>query len=53
MGLPDGSELISEELTADKEAYKNLGKDLARRVIERGAKALLERAEVIALNEVF
>lgn len=53
LGLPDGSELISEEITADKEAYKNLGKDLARRVIERGAKALLERAEVIALNEVF
>lgn len=53
LGLPDGSELICEEITADKEAYVHLGKDLARRVIERGAKALLERAEVIALNEVF
>jgi len=30
-----------------------LGKALAAKVLERGAKSLLERAEHIALNEIF
>ncbi len=53
LGLPDGSELISEEITTGKENYENVGKELARRVVEQGAKALLERAEKIALSEIF
>ena len=53
LGLPDGSELIFEEITTGKENYENIGKDLARRVIDQGAKALLERAEKIALSEIF
>jgi len=53
LGLPDGSELICEEMSTRKENYENVGKELARRVIDQGAKALLERAEKIALSEVF
>jgi len=53
LGLPDGSELICEEMSTQKENYENVGKELARRVIDQGAKALLERAEKIALSEVF
>jgi len=53
LGLPDGSELICEEMSTSKENYENVGKELARRVIDQGAKALLERAEKIALSEIF
>ena len=53
LGLPDGSELLVEELNANKQEYLHLGKTLAQRVIDKGAKSLLQRAEKIALNEIF
>ena len=51
--FPDGSELIMEEMTAHKNDYVGVGKELANRVVAKGAKALLERAEKIALSEIF
>jgi hydroxymethylbilane synthase len=53
LGLPDGSEVISEEFTCNKNEYKTRGEELARKFIKNGAKELLARAEHIALNEVF
>ena len=53
IGLPDGSEMIVEEISGTKVNYAELGKALAAKVLERGAKSLLERAEHIALNEIF
>lgn len=53
LGLPDGSEMLTEEINATRAEYANVGKALAQKVIDRGAKALLERAEHIALNEIF
>ena len=53
LGMPDGSEMMSESITSTRAEYVNVGKALAKRVLERGAKALLERAEAMALNEVF
>lgn len=53
LGLPDGSELIVEEMSASKADYAPVGKALAKKVLDKGAKALLERAEHIALNEIF
>ncbi len=53
LGLPDGSELIIEAIQASKSEYRDLGKVLARRVIDKGAKELLQRAEKIALSEIF
>jgi len=53
IGLPDGSEMIVEEISGTKAHYAELGKALAAKVLERGAKSLLERAEHIALNEIF
>jgi len=53
LGMPDGSEMMFESLTTTREEYANIGKALAQKVVERGAKALLERAEAMALNEVF
>jgi len=53
LGLPDGSEMITEEIKTTRSAYQTVGKELAQKVIDKGAKALLERAEHIALNEIF
>lgn len=53
LGLPDGSELIMEEMSAHRNDYVGVGKELANRVVAKGAKALLERAEKIALSEIF
>jgi hydroxymethylbilane synthase len=53
LGMPDGSEMMSESLTTTRAEYANVGKALAQKVLERGAKALLARAEAMALNEVF
>ena len=53
LGLPDGSEMLTEEIITTRAEYASVGKSLAQKVIDRGAKALLERAEHIALHEIF
>ncbi len=53
IGLPDGSEMILESMEGVKAEYETLGKKLAQAVLNKGAKALLARAEKIALEEIF
>ncbi|MDD2383794.1 MAG: hydroxymethylbilane synthase [Sulfurospirillaceae bacterium] len=53
IGLPDGSEMIAESMEGIKAEYETLGKKLAQTVLDKGAKALLARAEKIALEEIF
>ena len=53
IGLPDGSEMILESMEGVKAEYETLGKKLAQTVLDKGAKALLARAEKIALEEIF
>ncbi|WP_169783931.1 hydroxymethylbilane synthase [Campylobacter curvus] len=48
VGLPDGSEVITENLIAKKSEFESVGKELAREFIARGAKELLKRAEEMA-----
>ncbi|WP_169778148.1 hydroxymethylbilane synthase [Campylobacter curvus] len=48
VGLPDGSEVITENLTAKKSEFESVGKELAHEFIARGAKELLKRAEEMA-----
>ncbi|MGB1227398.1 MAG: hydroxymethylbilane synthase [Poseidonibacter sp.] len=50
VGMPDGSESISEEITADINNYENVGQILAQTFIDQGAKDLLERAEKVAFK---
>ena len=50
LGMPDGSEILTETKLGKKEDYKELGKAMGQRMIERGAKELLARAEVMADN---
>lgn len=48
VGMPDGSESISEDITADIGNFETIGQTLAQTFIDQGAKELLERAEKVA-----
>jgi len=48
VGMPDGSESISEDISANLDNFENVGQELAQRFIDQGAKDLLERAEKVA-----
>ncbi|RXJ76790.1 hydroxymethylbilane synthase [Arcobacter sp. F155] len=48
VGMPDGSEYIQEDIVADINEYKTIGKTLAQTFIDQGAKELLARAEKVA-----
>ncbi|WP_353662412.1 hydroxymethylbilane synthase [Hydrogenimonas sp. SS33] len=51
VGLPDGSEILREEMALPKEEAESLGIKMADVMIENGAKELLERAEAMAFKE--
>ncbi len=50
VGMPDGSEYIEEDITADIEDFEIIGQNLAQTFIDQGAKELLERAEKVAFK---
>ena len=50
VGMPDGTEYIEENITADIEDFETVGQNLAQTFIDQGAKELLERAEKIAFK---
>lgn len=50
VGMPDGSEYIEEDITANLDNYENVGPTLAQTFIDQGAKELLERAEKVAFK---
>ena len=48
VGLPDGSEFIKDSLKTIKDKFQSIGKELAHKFIEKGARELLRRAEEMA-----
>lgn len=50
LGLPSGIEVLGETTVISKEDYEGAGRAMAQRLIDKGAKELLERAEVEANN---
>jgi porphobilinogen deaminase len=48
VGLPDGSELLRDEVTGRE--YEKLGVELANKLLRRGAKSILLRAEEMAFG---
>ena len=48
VGLPDGSEFIKDSLKTSKDKFQSVGKELAHKFIEKGARELLKRAEEMA-----
>ncbi len=51
LGFPDGSRTLAETLRAPKSDSENLGKTLARTLIDRGALELLKEAEKVAFKD--
>ncbi|MDO9056020.1 MAG: hydroxymethylbilane synthase [Sulfuricurvum sp.] len=48
LGMPDGSEVMGDEITVSKQQTKRVGEAMAERLIAQGAMELLQRAEAMA-----
>lgn len=48
LGMPDGTEIMGEELVITPEEFSGAGKAMASRLIDKGALELLSRAEIMA-----
>lgn len=48
LGLPDGTEMMGEELSVSRDAISGVGEAMAQRLIDQGAMELLNRAEAMA-----
>lgn len=48
LGMPDGSEVMGEEIVVSRNDVAGVGEGMARRLIDQGAMELLARAEVMA-----
>lgn len=51
LGLPDGTEMLSDSKIVFKKDYQNIGREIAKEFIDRGAKELLARAEAMMENK--
>ncbi len=51
LGLPDGSEILSDERIITRKDYETFGKTFADEFISKGAKELLARAEAMMENK--
>lgn len=48
LGLPDGTEIMSESMSVKTSEYKTIGRIIGQDMIDKGAKELLHRAEIMA-----
>jgi hydroxymethylbilane synthase len=48
LGMPDGSDIMGEEITVSFDEINGIGEAMARRLIDKGAMELLSRAEIMA-----
>ncbi len=53
VGMPDGSEILKEEITCKRYEFENIGENLAHKMIENGAKEILQKAHEMAMNVIF
>lgn len=51
LGLPDGTEILSDAKLTSKRGYENIGREIAAEFIAKGAKELLLRAEAMMENK--
>jgi len=48
LGMPDGSDIMGEEIVVSLDALEGVGQAMAHRLIDKGAMELLARAEIMA-----
>ncbi|MBD3807974.1 MAG: hydroxymethylbilane synthase [Epsilonproteobacteria bacterium] len=51
IGYPDGTHILEKSIEADKKMCHNIGFELAKEMIESGAKEILENAENLAFKD--
>lgn len=51
LGLPDGTEMLSDSKIVSKKDYQAVGTEMAEQFIQRGARELLQRAEAMMENK--
>ncbi len=51
LGFPDGTKIMNEKVIVKRDKVKNLGTDLAQKMIDNGALELLKDAEKIAFKD--
>jgi len=51
LGLPDGTEMLSDSKITSKKDYQSVGREMASEFIAKGAKELLARAEAMMENK--
>ena len=51
VGLPDGSEIITDDMIGNVADYKSIGKDLAKSFINQGALELLKKADEMGFQD--
>ncbi len=51
LGLPDGTEMLSDSKITSKKDYQSVGREMAAEFIAKGAKELLARAEAMMENK--
>lgn len=51
LGLPDGTEILSDAKITSKRGYESIGREIATEFIAKGAKELLLRAEAMMENK--
>ncbi|SKB42907.1 hydroxymethylbilane synthase [Malaciobacter marinus] len=50
VGMPDASEYIQDSMTVDVSKFETVGKEMAQKFIQKGAKELLAKAEKVAFQ---
>ena len=48
VGLPDGSEYISEDITIEIKEFEKIGQNLAQKFIDKGAKRVIRKSRKIS-----
>lgn len=50
LGLPDGTEILSDSKIISKQNYKTVGREMAKEFIKKGAREVLSRAEEMMVD---
>ncbi len=53
VGMPDASKILIENFTCKKDEFKKVGEILANKMIKKGARDILNKAQDMAMNVIF
>ncbi len=51
LGMPDGEEIMTDSRIVSRDQYQTIGREMAQKMIDRGAKELLAKAEAVGASQ--